>query len=396
MRRLLTGITASALLLGLLCGVTPASAGTTGRPIVAVFNIEIKGVRLGRAVLDRLGGYLTTKLAASGAYKVIPRAQIKRRMTRQKRRSYRDCYAQSCQIQLGKELAATHSLSCKLLKIGRRCILTAELYDLRTATTSSAATARGRCSEDAVVGLIDRAVKQLTGGAGRVKGTAPAAPGAVMSLLSPAGTKVSGRQLKRVEIQRGVNRGMPAFQRCYEQGLLILPSLSGRVVLDFTIGAAGGVTSVKMESSSMGFPSVEACILKHAWQLRFPRPKGGGSVKVRYPFVFRVEGAQVPAPRSTTPRSSATAPYSLSRAQVQASMRRIRPQVTKCYDRFKKPGMVKVLLRIATSGAVLSAVIKGRFAGSPTGACVRAAVLRVRFPQFTGKPLTITYPFALR
>lgn len=395
MGRVLMVLMVSGLALALLWGTTTAEAGSTGRPIVAVFNIESQGVRLGRAVRDRLGGYLTTRLAASGAYKVIPRAQIKRRMTRQKRRSYRDCYAQSCQIELGKELAASHSLSSKLLKIGRRCILTAELYDLRTATTSSAATARGGCGEDAVVGLIDQAVTQLTGGGSRPKHTK--ASGATLSrLIGGGGPIIGGGTLTRSEIQREITGGMSGIQRCYEQGLRILPSLSGRVVVDFVIAATGVVASAKIASSTMTFPSVEGCIVKRVRQLRFPRPKGGGVVKVRYPFVFRVAGSQVPAPRSPAPRSSTAAPYSLSRAQIQASMRRMGKPVQRCYDRFKKPGMVKVMLQIATSGAVQSAVVKGRFAGSPTGACVRAAVLKTRFPRFSGKPLTITYPFVLR
>jgi len=357
-------------------------------------------VRLGRGVLDRLGGYLTTKLAASGAYKVIPRAQIKRRMTRQKRRSFRDCYAQSCQIELGKELAASHSLSCKLLKIGRRCILTAELYDLRTATTSSAATARGGCSEDAVVGLIDGAVKQLTGGGRSARTKGRASSGATMAGLMGHGPIVGGGTLTKSEIRHGINRGMPGIQHCYEKGLLILPSLSGRVVVEFMIRQAGRVTSAKIASSTMTFPSVEACIVKRVKQLRFPRPKGGGIVKVSYPFVFRTAGSRrpstAPQPARTQPRPAGGAPVSLSRSQIQASMRRVAPQVTRCYDRFKKPGMVSVKLQIANSGGVQYAVVKGRFAGTPTGACVRAAVLQARFPHYSGKPITITYPFRLR
>ena len=45
-----------------LGGLGPARAAAEDLPIVAVFNIESKGARLGRAAMDRLGGYLTTRL----------------------------------------------------------------------------------------------------------------------------------------------------------------------------------------------------------------------------------------------------------------------------------------------------------------------------------------------
>jgi hypothetical protein len=47
-------------------------------------------------------------------------------------------------------------------------------------------------------------------------------------------------------------------------------------------------------------------------------------------------------------------------------------------------------------GRVASARVKGTFAGTPTGACIRAAVKQARFPRFSGPAMKIVYPFVLR
>jgi formylglycine-generating enzyme required for sulfatase activity len=132
------------------------------RPIVAIFDLETRGIALGRARLLALSDYLSDSLAAS-AYRVVPRDQLRRRLAAQRRRSYRPCHDRSCQVEIGRELAAQKSLSTRLLKIGRRCVATATLYDLGRATTERGATAEGGCSDDALRELLKRLVHQLAG-----------------------------------------------------------------------------------------------------------------------------------------------------------------------------------------------------------------------------------------
>jgi hypothetical protein len=40
--------------------------------------------------------------------------------------------------------------------------------------------------------------------------------------------------------------------------------------------------------------------------------------------------------------------------------------------------------------------VKGIFAGTPTGACIQAAVRSATFSRFRGSPVTFDYPFILR
>ena len=141
--------------------IAKPTAAKTPPPIVAIFDVEDKGAGLSRELRDRLGDYLAMSVAATGAYQVVPRDQLKMRLVTQKRRSYKNCYDQTCQIEIGKEMAAQKSLSTIVMKLGSRCMVTAVLFDLRKATSEGGASTEGGCSEDAIVDSIKTLVSKL-------------------------------------------------------------------------------------------------------------------------------------------------------------------------------------------------------------------------------------------
>jgi hypothetical protein len=152
-------ITAGVLLLPAL--FSHQAAANEKHPIVAVFDIEDNGVGLAKATLTRLTDYLSMNLATTGHYQVVPRSQLKMRLDEEKKESYKECYDQSCQISIGRELAAQKSLSTMIAKIGSRCTVTAVLYDLRRATGEGGATTEGGCSEDNILKSIQSVIAQL-------------------------------------------------------------------------------------------------------------------------------------------------------------------------------------------------------------------------------------------
>jgi hypothetical protein len=110
-------------------------------PVVAVFDIQDPSKKLPKAEdRDQLTEYLAAQLTELAGFRVVPRDQLRARLLQQKTAGYQQCYDQSCQLELGKAMAAEKSLSTKLLKVGRRCALTASLYDLKTETTEAATT----------------------------------------------------------------------------------------------------------------------------------------------------------------------------------------------------------------------------------------------------------------
>lgn len=137
---------AAFILLAFLTFLLPASSRAAG-PIVAVFEMEDKGSGLTPKVLGNLSDYLGV-LLTKGGYRVVPRTEIRDRLKAQKKESYKSCYDQSCQIELGRELAAEKTLATWILKIGKTCQVTATLYDLKKGTTERAAAHEAACNEE--------------------------------------------------------------------------------------------------------------------------------------------------------------------------------------------------------------------------------------------------------
>ena len=60
--------------------------------------------------------------------------------------------------------------------------------------------------------------------------------------------------------------------------------------MQFTIAATGQVIASVMQTSSVGSPRVENCVVQAVRRWEFPKPRGGGIVIVTYPFVFNPAG----------------------------------------------------------------------------------------------------------
>jgi len=110
------------------------------RDIVAVFDIQDKGVGIAPEILKRLSEYLTEAIASTGKYQVIPRSQLKERLVNKKVESFRECYDETCQIEIGQELAAQKSLATSIARLGKKCKITMVLYDLKKSAKSSSMT----------------------------------------------------------------------------------------------------------------------------------------------------------------------------------------------------------------------------------------------------------------
>ena len=84
----------------------------------------------------------------------------------------------------------------------------------------------------------------------------------------------------------------------------------------------------------------------------------------------------------------------LSKTALVAGLNSVRGKVGACYNQFKVPGTAMVNVVIGKSGKVTSATVTGKFAGTPTGTCVEAAVKTASFPPSDG--FSTPYPFQLK
>ncbi len=97
--------------------------------------------------------------------------------------------------------------------------------------------------------------------------------------------------LNKNEITKTIKSHMGEIQYCYESAALYNPDLEGKLITEFTITRSGKVESVKAEESTLNSPKLEKCILGRLKVWKFTRPQKGVSVKVSYPFVFRLLGS---------------------------------------------------------------------------------------------------------
>ena len=87
-------------------------------------------------------------------------------------------------------------------------------------------------------------------------------------------------------VSKEVRSRLGAIKACYERALKRNPSLSGKVVVHWTITAAGTVSGIDVENDTLGDSEVASCIKSLVARWRFPAP-AGGSVEVSFPFVFQ-------------------------------------------------------------------------------------------------------------
>ena len=73
---------------------------------------------------------------------------------------------------------------------------------------------------------------------------------------------------------------------CYGQDLTKKPEMGGRITVQFTIAASGQVIASVLQDSTMGNAAVENCTVNAVRSWQFPKPSGGGTVVVSYPFVL--------------------------------------------------------------------------------------------------------------
>jgi uncharacterized protein YoaH (UPF0181 family) len=133
------------------------------KPILAVFDLQAKGIALQAEARDRLSELLAVSMVEGEAFRVVPRDQLRGRLKQQKVQSYKACYDQRCQIAIGRELAANKALSTKIVRIGSSCTVTATLYDLKSATAERATHRRGSCNEKQIVAMLAAAAAVLSG-----------------------------------------------------------------------------------------------------------------------------------------------------------------------------------------------------------------------------------------
>ena len=107
--------------------------------------------------------------------------------------------------------------------------------------------------------------------------------------IRQSGLQVTGA-IERDVVRRIMRAHINELRYCYERELQKNPALAGRVEVGFVIDAGGRVTAANVLKDTMGDPTVGVCAAGAMRRWTFPKPEGGGIVKIVAPLVFTVGG----------------------------------------------------------------------------------------------------------
>lgn len=117
------------------------------------------------------------------------------------------------------------------------------------------------------------------------KPSRPAAPrSAAPEVIS--GAPYGQGTLNRGQLDKVVSAHQNEILECYRRELQQSPKLAGKLLLVWNVDAAGSVSHVRTEGSTVGRPSLDACIVQHAQKWRFPASRGA-TLNTSVPFIFR-------------------------------------------------------------------------------------------------------------
>ena len=119
-----------------------------------------------------------------------------------------------------------------------------------------------------------------------VTGIGPVGERDVASRLKVAPPVLEGGKADIDSIAREIRNRRKAIAACYERALKTKPTLAGKLVVRFSITAAGTISTVDIDDDTLGAPEVGACVRAIVLRWRFP-PPAETPVELNFPFVFQ-------------------------------------------------------------------------------------------------------------
>jgi hypothetical protein len=91
-------------------------------------------------------------------------------------------------------------------------------------------------------------------------------------------------------IRRVIRSHVDQVRYCYELQLPRFPHLKTKIAVRFIITGTGNVATASIATSTVPNAELEQCIAGRVHTWVFPKPKGGGTVVVTYPFILQQAG----------------------------------------------------------------------------------------------------------
>jgi len=119
--------------------------------------------------------------------------------------------------------------------------------------------------------------------------TGPVGERDVASRLKVAPPVIDSGEADPEAIAREIRNRRKGIAACYERALKQQPTLAGKLVVRFSIAAAGTVSAVEIDDDTLEAPAVAACVRALVLHWRFT-PPAKAPVELSFPFVFQAGG----------------------------------------------------------------------------------------------------------
>lgn len=158
--------TAFAFFLLAVAGHNVARAQAKEKPILAVLDINDTSRKFSKQSIREAQTYIRNLVMASQAFRIVAGDRQEREQTKwMKKESYKDCYKQQCQIQLGQALSADTIITTRIDYSLGACTLSSRIIRLESEVVVSGGMAEFDCNPPGLKGAIKSVVAQLTGAA---------------------------------------------------------------------------------------------------------------------------------------------------------------------------------------------------------------------------------------
>jgi hypothetical protein len=100
--------------------------------------------------------------------------------------------------------------------------------------------------------------------------------------------------IDRELVRKVIQEHAAQIRYCYEQQLAVNPRLQGKVTVKWIINADGSASAPEIErgSTSLDDSRVHECMMARIVSWQFPKPKGGGTAVITYPWILRSAGGE--------------------------------------------------------------------------------------------------------
>jgi predicted Zn finger-like uncharacterized protein len=148
-------------------------------------------------------------------------------------------------------------------------------------------------------------------------------------------------------------------------------------------GTSSGGSSGSKSSGSKKSGSIEDDLLA---ALGGKKPKSGSSGS-------KSSGSKKSSP---SPAPSPSLPDKPTKSQVISALKKVTPGVKSCGKGTAGVATVSINIAGATGRVTSASVVSGPFKGKPQAGCIVKAVKKARFPKFSQKKFSVSYPFVIK